>query len=350
MHIVEQTPDRLLIEDRKSVPDVRWGLAPALLIALPLFVAYWNARLQPGSWKLLVLIGAGWIVIAAIYAVMFLARAAPRIDLDARSGRARIGGGDVPLDSITFVSLSGDGQLTFDLRDGDETMFPRVKSTTDAERARAVKAIRGFLKARRAVATSTSDPYRDLQIDEYVEPFEDAVDPADTEETTTPLQAERAAAERWAEKWDAESTAGRTCVFCEERHGDGAPLRLWATHERLDLTSRIYVPRCRRCARVHDLHKRIVPAVVLLITWPAAVTFFMVRVIDHVHAPLTFAVAFILVALGIPALAFALARLLTRPALFGTKDATHWRELPSFAEALRSGWTLQVSVFDRWTA
>src|SRR5512140_2035119 len=128
MHIVEQTRDRLVVEDRKNIPYPRLGFALGFLFTMPLFVAYWNARSQAGSWKLVIVIAVIWTVIAGIYAAIFRTRAAPRIDLDVRSGRARIGRGDVPLDSITSVSLGGDGQLIFYLRGSDETMFPRSKT------------------------------------------------------------------------------------------------------------------------------------------------------------------------------------------------------------------------------
>jgi hypothetical protein len=344
MKIVEETRDRLRIEVRKTMPDLRYGIAVGLLFSMPLFIAYWNARTQNGAWKLLIVIAVIWLIVAAIYALVVRLSRPPVIDLDAKTRCVLVGGHEFSLDDISVVSTHIEGHgLIFYLLGGDSDFFP-AKRTTAAEKSRAVQAIRKFLLTHRI--ESTADPYRETAPDHYVEPFEDA-NADEEDEVDGPADTRREAATRWTESWSAESTERRKCIYCEKRAGDAAPVRVWAEDKKLDVTERLYVPRCRRCARIHELHLRLAPGIALLLTWIAAVTFFMVKMTEWPHSAIALIAGFIGIAFGLPALAFALARIVTKPTLFGSRDIDAWRSLPVIQQRMREGWEFRSRWWDR---
>ena len=238
MRIAEQSDDRLVIYGRKAFPDPRVGIAIGIIFSMPVVA---------GGRVLITFVTIVWILIALIYLVIARLRRDPELVLDGATQSAMIAGARFDLNAISHAFLSGDNDtVTFRLRDGDETMFSIGDPSTAAEKDAAAKAVNRFLDAHRP--RIAADPYHGTESEYYVE--------REPGKEIRPNPAyERA--DRWADANDAESTSKHPCVFCMTRRGEGRPVRLWGTNERVDITRAIYVPRCRRCARVHRLHRRL---------------------------------------------------------------------------------------------
>ena len=351
MRIVEQTRDRLVIEDRKPAP--LWQPAfVVVVLTLPLLIAYANAISQRGAWKLLALVMVIWAVTAAVYACIMRFSRPPKIELDATAGRARIGGFEYALSDIAHVMttpLSNASGLTIVLRAerrafgsddaADETGFSSAATSTPAERSRVAKAINSFLDAHRDT-TSRADPCRDVGGEYYVDPYADS---SEEDDAVAPDEDDEG---RWARSWDAESTTNRKCFFCATRNGDTGPLQVWAKRERDDRIELIFVPRCRRCRRVHNWNKRFLPAVAVPAGLIAGLMLFIARVADQFHTALTRIGGFAIVVIGMPLAAFLVARLVTSPRLFGSTDRDAWKEIPEFERARKEGWNLRVRRVD----
>ncbi|HEY6842694.1 MAG TPA: hypothetical protein VI391_00885, partial [Thermoanaerobaculia bacterium] len=135
----------------------------------------------------------------------------------------------------------------------------------------------------------------------------------------------------WAEAWDAESTARRKCFFCGTRDGDAAPLQLWANRERegekeLEL---LFVPRCRRCRRIHNVHGRFIAPLAIIAGLIGG--FALYRVSGY--TALIFAT---------PVAAFFLGLLVTSPRTFGSRSRNDWRQIPELQRAMQDGWKLRA--------
>lgn len=325
MRIIEQSRDRLVIEDRKPVPMWQPALV-VLVLTLPLLIAYVNGISQRGSWRVLAIVIFIWTITAAIYAAVIRRSARPRMELDAESGRAKIGTNELPLSAISSVittPVSDTVGLTITLsaaypgfsgRAGHEIQIFSANTATPAERSRTAKIINAFLDSHRH---STQDNTPDVE-----RAGEDGSPP-------------------WARAWDAESTANRKCFYCGAPRGDTGPLQLWAEHGRLQIEL-IFIPRCRRCHFIHGLNKHFLPPFAVLAGLIAGVALFMTRIADELHSDLARIGAFFVVAIGTMAAAFLLARLVTAPRLFGSTDRDAWKQIPELQRALQNGWKLSV--------
>jgi len=173
-----------------------------------------------------------------------------------------------------MTPVSNSASLTFTLRipprafqeddaPGDETVFSSAGASTPAERTRMAKIINASLDAHRA-SPSREDPFRDIAGEYYVSPYEeeDSIAEKDEGDSADDENDDEDDTERWARSWDAESTVNRKCFYCVMRDGESGPLQLWAKRDsQLEL---LFVPRCRRCRRIHDFNGRFVPAFAVL--------------------------------------------------------------------------------------
>jgi len=279
------------------------------------------------AWKVAVLVGVIWAITTAIYAWIVRTSPVPRIELDATTGRAKIGKYEQSLSTVCYVSTtaaSNTAGLEFTLRDvgARETDFSSASASTPAERSRIAKIINEFLEAHRD--TSRADPYRETAGESYVDAFEGPEEKAIEDEAGG---GEEDRQSRWADAWDAESTASRKCFFCGMRNGDSGPLQLWA--KRSGALELLFIPRCRRCRRIHDLNKRFIPPLGIvggLIGGFAIVSF----------------TGFVPAIVATPLGAFLVGYLLTMPRLYGSKDRGAWRQIPELRRALQDGWDIRV--------
>jgi hypothetical protein len=275
----------------------------------------------------------------------------PKIELDAKTGRARIGKFEYALSDVDHVMttpVSNAAALTIILRvehrafgsddtPDDETEFSSAATSTPAERSRTATVINDFLDTHRSL-TSREDPYRDVAGEYYVAPYADSTE-EDTEDAVTSDEDDEA---RWARSWDAESTTNRKCFYCGTRNGDTGPLQLWAKGQRDDQIELIFVPRCRFCRRIHNLNRRFLPAAAVLGGLIAGLILFITQVADDLHSEITRIGGFAAVVIGLPVAAFFLARLGTSPRLFGLKDRDDWQQIPELQRALHEGWSLRA--------
>lgn len=346
MRIVEQNDDRLVIEDRKTAPMWQPAFAVAFL-TLPLLLV--------DSWRVRALVAVIWAITAGVYVLITRLSTAPKIVLDAKTGRARIGNLEYALSDVARVlttPVSNSASLTFTLRipprafqnddtPGDETTFSSAAASTPAERSRMAKVINAFLDAHRPTP-SREDPFRDIAGEYYVSPYEgeDSITENDEEAIAEDESDDEDGSARWAESWDAESTVNRKCFFCATGDGEGGPLQLWAKRD--GDVELLFVPRCRRCRRFHDFNRRFAPAFAVLAGLIAGLMLALGPVADALHNDLERLGGIVVVVVGAPVAAFFLSRWMTSPRLFGSKDRDEWGNIPDFQRAVQDGWNLRV--------